>query len=1279
MALTTNLRIKPYTDASDVRKTAEDMVAMLEKELNKHSKDKDFMGLNSRVKNTIQSAKGQLKELDRLGTLEFKWKGEDQLTKAEDKLVDLRVELKNAQKDLEEFAEGSGKIAIAEAIDKEFADVEKSAKKALFEAESHVRQLEIKKRDYEKGWDDSEVLAESARQSKKIYEKQYEDAKKYYAKHKALMDSGQDKSKRGAEVRQQLIGLPTNIKQANDQIKISNRQAEYFMNRVAATEKELEKATKAVEPFKKALDDIQAKKSERIANISQGQLAQLPEYQEKQANVTAISAKEQQQAALVTQLRQKEAQAEEEFAQSVIESQAKVENALDKTNDTMKVEAVQYQEAGSKLGQAFQKVLPILNTVKSGVGSVLSIVPSAVGRITNALHKLTTIIHLPKISSGIKDILRGMKRMVAMFGGVALGARGLFSIFNKLRSAVLTGFKDIYNQDKQFKTQIDTIKQKVLDIQVAFAEALMPVIQMALPYIKQLLDWVMSLLGVLTRFISTITGIKAYGKAIKGLGGAAQQANKQLSKFDELNNLTSGGGNGLTPDASSIGDPKKIDDWFTFVRNIVDKVEEMLRAIPWDDIYAKAEKFGQIVGQILLAIFKPSLWNAIGETIAGVVNTLFHFFNALGHTPELFENVGKSIFQAITGLLDKLDFALIMDTLITWADGFWTIIKTVLTERGESGETLAERIVRMITTSLSMINWQEVYNKVKEIANTLGETLNQLIDPDLAGQIGRTLGGTLMSIINFALEFLSTVDWEELGESISNGINEFFKEFDGSTLASAINAFFNAIITTVKTIIHEVDWGAVWEDVKAILKEVDWGAVLSVIVPLIAPTLFKILFDVIKIVWNLIKVPLLNFLKTTVWPEIQAFFTEIFGNLSGFFTTVGSWISTALALLLEFLGVWQLVAGLGESLSLLFGGKFMGASSENWAESSPIAMLIKMITGGFDSSAWDEVWFEFFDNIVQFWTVDVPQFFDEHPFASIIFGTGSGTSIKEGATKVLSKITEAWTEFSDTLIAAITLWFDDNIRPFFDIATWQTLVQPIFNSISKIWTDTQTWWNTNIVAWWNTSVAPWFTLAKWTGIVTNIKNSIVNIWNQTKAWWQTNITSWWNTNVAPWFTLAKWTSMLNTIPTAFTSAFKAAANAAISMLNKVISAVEDFVNNGVISGVNGLINTANLLPGVDIPTFSGSISLPKIPALAQGTVIPPSMSEFIAKLGDNNAETEIVSPLSTMKQALQEALAEVNFGGDMTINLTVDGRVLAQTIVKQNEIYKKSSGRTLFS
>ncbi len=52
------------------------------------------------------------------------------------------------------------------------------------------------------------------------------------------------------------------------------------------------------------------------------------------------------------------------------------------------------------------------------------------------------------------------------------------------------------------------------------------------------------------------------------------------------------------------------------------------------------------------------------------------------------------------------------------------------------------------------------------------------------------------------------------------------------------------------------------------------------------------------------------------------------------------------------------------------------------------------------------------------------------------------------------------------------------------------------------------------------------------------------------------------------------------------------------------------------------------------------IDLPQVPYLAQGTVVPANYGSFLAVLGDNKRETEVVSPLSTIKEAVSEALAE---------------------------------------
>lgn len=75
----------------------------------------------------------------------------------------------------------------------------------------------------------------------------------------------------------------------------------------------------------------------------------------------------------------------------------------------------------------------------------------------------------------------------------------------------------------------------------------------------------------------------------------------------------------------------------------------------------------------------------------------------------------------------------------------------------------------------------------------------------------------------------------------------------------------------------------------------------------------------------------------------------------------------------------------------------------------------------------------------------------------------------------------------------------------------------------------------------------------------------------------------------------------------------------------------------------------------------------KMPMLATGTVVPPQAGMFAAILGDNNRETEVVSPLSTMKQALKEALAESNISGGNQIakaELILDGTRFGQLVVK---------------
>lgn len=70
----------------------------------------------------------------------------------------------------------------------------------------------------------------------------------------------------------------------------------------------------------------------------------------------------------------------------------------------------------------------------------------------------------------------------------------------------------------------------------------------------------------------------------------------------------------------------------------------------------------------------------------------------------------------------------------------------------------------------------------------------------------------------------------------------------------------------------------------------------------------------------------------------------------------------------------------------------------------------------------------------------------------------------------------------------------------------------------------------------------------------------------------------------------------------------------------------------------------------------------QIPRLASGTVVSPN-KQFLAMLGDNAYEPEVVSPISTMKRAFSEAINESNIqGGTGNITLEIDGKTFARLI-----------------
>ena len=93
-----------------------------------------------------------------------------------------------------------------------------------------------------------------------------------------------------------------------------------------------------------------------------------------------------------------------------------------------------------------------------------------------------------------------------------------------------------------------------------------------------------------------------------------------------------------------------------------------------------------------------------------------------------------------------------------------------------------------------------------------------------------------------------------------------------------------------------------------------------------------------------------------------------------------------------------------------------------------------------------------------------------------------------------------------------------------------------------------------------------------------------------------------------------------------------------------------------------------------------SLSNKDFPGYATGQVIPRTMKQHLAWLGDNNKETEVVSPLSTIEQAVVNAMNRSG-SGEITIKIPIylDGKKITEAVVNYGKIQQMSTGNNIFN
>lgn len=160
------------------------------------------------------------------------------------------------------------------------------------------------------------------------------------------------------------------------------------------------------------------------------------------------------------------------------------------------------------------------------------------------------------------------------------------------------------------------------------------------------------------------------------------------------------------------------------------------------------------------------------------------------------------------------------------------------------GNTIRDKIINV----LENIDWDAVYAKAEKFGKGLATFLNGLFEPDefgntVFGELGKTIAGALNTALHFLDTFGTEFDWENFGNSIADGINNFFGTFDAERLGHAVTVWIRGGLKTVITLLKKTDFKQIGEKIGEFLVNLD--------VPGIAADLAELLWEIIKAAFEL--------------------------------------------------------------------------------------------------------------------------------------------------------------------------------------------------------------------------------------------------------------------------------------------------------------------------------------------------------------------------------------------------------------------------------------------
>lgn len=421
-------------------------------------------------------------------------------------------------------------------------------------------------------------------------------------------------------------------------------------------------------------------------------------------------------------------------------------------------------------------------------------------------------------------------------------------------------------------------------------------------------------------------------------------------------------------------------------------------------------------------------------------------------------------------------------------------------------EELGKAISGALINAMRGIKWDEVYAKASGFGSGLAKFLNGLFKGQkgttLFGETGRLIANSLNTVLHGLDSFGTTFDWKQFGNSIADGINKFFQNFDFALLAQTLNAWAQGAFDAVTTALSKISWKDVWNGAKEFLSNLDVKTVAIIVGAL---TIKKILG------LHLAKTAL-GIIGTSISKAIAGSIAAKLGVEIGANATIGEVLSTGLSKKISGLGT---IAGKIGKLALTVGAIVITAEA-GLSLGKAIGNKIADATQPEEMKKY-RVDFKFSD-LCTYSLDDWKQGFSD--WWNDTWGPGLAAwweDRKAGNTKLKIPFTDFELPSDNEVKKAVSDWWDKQKKKI------EKRTENVIKFTADVKDTSSKWWS-NVKKWWGEKVG------KVKEFTTDVKDSAKEWWSNTKKYWgqkvgqvkkfttavQNDASKWWNNTKKYW-------------------------------------------------------------------------------------------------------------------------------------------------------------------